>query len=235
MRSSPSGPDPIASGHAGFAHRGIHGPAVPENSLAAFRAACDSAAGVECDVRLSRDDVPMIFHDSDLKRLCGEAGSVEGLSAATLGGKRLLVTGETIPRLADLMMLAARRIPLLIELKTARNAARLTEAVCRTLGAAPGPVGVMSFDPRVGAWLARHRPDVRRGLVLSGQDSPIARWARLMVSRPHFLAVDHGVLGEPWVRRTRVPVYSWTIRTPAERAAAGPLAAALIWEADGRP
>ena len=235
MRSSPSRPDPLAPGSAGFAHRGLHGHGVPENSLAAFRAAFDAGAGIECDVRLSRDDLPMIFHDPDLKRLCGESGSVETLSAATLGGKRLSATGEPIPRFADLMMLAARRVPLLIELKTARNAARLTEAVCRTLGAVPGPVGVMSFDPRVGAWLARHRPDVRRGLVLSGRDSPLARWAKLMMSRPHFLAVNRAVLGERWVRRGGVPVYSWTIRTPAERAEAARNADALIWEADGRP
>jgi glycerophosphoryl diester phosphodiesterase len=108
MRSSPSRPDPLAPGPAGFAHRGLHGHGVPENSLAAFRAAFDAGAGIECDVRLSRDDLPMIFHDPDLKRLCGESGSVETLSAATLSGKRLLATGEPIPRLADLMMLAAR-------------------------------------------------------------------------------------------------------------------------------
>lgn len=200
--------------------------------MAAFRAAIAAGAGIECDVRLSRDDVPMVFHDSDLKRLCGESGSVETLSAATLAGKRLLGTGETIPRLADLVMIAGGRVPLLIELKTAGNAGRLAEAVCRTLGARPGPVGVMSFDPRVAAWLARNRPDVRRGLVIAGDESVIKRWGKAMVARPNFLALDKSLLGRV---SSRLPIYSWTIRTPAERAFAGPLADALIWEADGRP
>ncbi|MEO5641362.1 MAG: glycerophosphodiester phosphodiesterase family protein [Sphingomicrobium sp.] len=235
MRSSRSAPEALAPGPNGFAHRGLHSAGVPENSRAAFRAAIDVGAGIECDVRLSRDDVPMVFHDADLSRLCDERGSVETLSAASLAGKRLLGTRETIPRLADVLMIAGGRAPLLIELKTAGNAARLAAAVCRTLGARPGPVGVMSFDPQVAMWLARHRPDVRRGLVLSGRDHALARWAKLMVSSPHFLAVDRAVLGERWVRRVGRPVYSWTIRTLAERLSASPLVDALIWEADGRP
>jgi glycerophosphoryl diester phosphodiesterase len=204
---------------------------VPENSRAAFRAAIDLGAGIECDVRLSRDDVPMLFHDNDLKRLCGEGGSVETLSAASLSGKRLLGTRETIPRLADLLMIASG-VPLLIELKTMGNAARLAAAVCRTLGPRPGTVGVMSFDPRVAMWLARNRPDVRRGLVIGGDQSAATRWGKAMLARPHFLALDKALLGRV---STRLPVYSWTIRTPAERATAARHADALIWEADGRP
>ena len=59
----------------------------------------------------------------------------------------------------------------------------------------------------------------------------------MMLADPHFLAVDRAALGQPWVARARrrLPVYSWTIRTAAERVAAAPLADALIWEADGRP
>ncbi len=174
----------------------------------------------------------MVFHDADLKRLCSEGGSVETLSASSLAGKRLLGTRETIPRLADLLMSAGGRVPLLIELKTMGNAARLAAAVCRTLGPRPGPVGLMSFDPRIGLWLVANRPDVRRGLVIGGDESAARRWSKAMLARPHFLALDKALLGRV---STRLPVYSWTIRTPAERASAARHADASIWEADGRP
>ena len=128
--------------------------------------------------------------------------------------------------------LIASGVPLLIELKTMGNAARLAAAVCRTLGLRPGPVGVMSFDPRVGLWLARNRPDVRRGLVIGGDESAARRWGKAVLVRPHFLALDKALLGRV---STRLPVYSWTIRTPAERASAARHAGALIWEADGGP
>jgi glycerophosphoryl diester phosphodiesterase len=232
MRSSPSAPDPLSVPAAGFAHRGLHGEGIPENSMAAFRAAIAAGAGIECDVQLSADDVPIVFHDTDLSRLCGESGQVVRLSAATLAGKRLGGTGETIPRLADLLMIAAGKVPLLVELKTDGNAARLAEAVSRTLGARPGPVAVMSFDPRVAAWLARHRPDVRRGLVIGGDEGVAKRWFKAMLARPHFLALDQALLRPG---RRRLPTYSWTIRTRADRAAASALADALIWEADGGP
>ncbi|MEO7787067.1 MAG: glycerophosphodiester phosphodiesterase family protein [Sphingomicrobium sp.] len=235
MRSSRSRPEPLALPPAGFAHRGLHGAAVPENSMTAFRAAIEAGAGIECDVRLSADDVPMIFHDADLTRLCGEGGSIERMNAATLAGKRLGGTTDTIPRLAELLMLARGRVPLLVECKTRGNAARLAEAVCRTLGARPGPVGVMSFDPCIGRWLGRTRPDVRRGLVLDGNDGALVRWAKMARARPDFLAINVDRLGRPWVARARrtIPVYSWTIRTAGQRQIA--TADALIWEADGRP
>ena len=57
-----------------FAHRGLYDDnARPENSLAAFRAAAEAGYGVELDVRLTRDGVPVISHDGDLRRTAGES------------------------------------------------------------------------------------------------------------------------------------------------------------------
>jgi hypothetical protein len=59
----------------------------------------------------------------------------------------------------------------------------------------------------------------------------------MWLANPQFIAVDKSTLGKSWVSkaRRRMPVYSWTVRTPAERAKASVHADALIWEADGRP
>ena len=46
-----------------YAHRGLHGGGVPENSLAAFELACKKGFGIELDVQLSRDGKVMVFHD----------------------------------------------------------------------------------------------------------------------------------------------------------------------------
>ena len=47
-----------------YAHRGLHnGKDAPENSLAAFEAACQKGYGIELDVQLSRDGKVMVFHD----------------------------------------------------------------------------------------------------------------------------------------------------------------------------
>ena len=206
--------------------------------MTAFRAAIALGAGIECDVRLARDDEAMVFHDADLARMCGMSASFASLPSSTLGGLRLADTSERVPRLAELLAHTSRRTPLLIELKTDRgHAGRLCRAVDRSLGGAPVAVGVMSFDPHVGAWFARHRPDIRRGLVVADSLSAVRRWWAVLLARPTFLAVDRAALGKPWVARARLcmPVYSWTIRSPRDRKAARALADGLIWEADGRP
>ena len=52
-----------------YAHRGLHGAGVPENSLAAFREAVLHGYGIELDLQLSRDGEIMVFHDYNLDRM----------------------------------------------------------------------------------------------------------------------------------------------------------------------
>ena len=74
-----------------FAHRGLHtrDRAVPENSLEAFRLAARAGYGIELDVRLSRDGQVVVFHDDDLKRVCGVDKRVDELDWAELRELRL--------------------------------------------------------------------------------------------------------------------------------------------------
>lgn len=66
-------------------HRGASAVA-PENTLAAFhRAMQDGADGIEFDVRLSRDSVPVVIHDADLRRTAQRSEPIARLSAEELG------------------------------------------------------------------------------------------------------------------------------------------------------
>jgi glycerophosphoryl diester phosphodiesterase len=222
----------------GFAHRGLHGPGVPENSMAAFRAALDAGAGIECDVRLTGDGQVMVFHDHDLRRMCASALAVESTRAEVLAGQKLFDSGEHIPRLSELLELVKGRAPLLIELKCrSGNAARLAQAVAAELGDYAGPVGVMSFEARAMKWFARRQPRRRRGLVISERATAVDRWSSILNGSPHFLAVDVAAIARPWVARQRARrwIYSWTVGSPAERQTAEIHADAPIWEGDGRP
>ena len=58
--------------HVPIAHRGLHRPGLPENSMAAFRAAIAHGYGIECDIQRAMDGTPMVFHDYELGRLTGE-------------------------------------------------------------------------------------------------------------------------------------------------------------------
>lgn len=67
-----------------IAHRGASEVA-PENTLAAFeKALADGAEGIEFDVRLAKDGVPVVFHDKDLLRIAGRENLIKHFSAAEL-------------------------------------------------------------------------------------------------------------------------------------------------------
>ena len=54
-----------------YAHRGLHGNGVPENSMTAFKLAVEKGYGVELDVQMTKDKQLVVFHDGNLKRVCG--------------------------------------------------------------------------------------------------------------------------------------------------------------------
>src|SRR3712207_531627 len=67
-----------------IAHRGASALA-PENTLAAFqRAIEDGPEGLEFDVRMAKDGVPVVFHDSTLKRMARREGRTSSITTAEL-------------------------------------------------------------------------------------------------------------------------------------------------------
>ena len=82
-----------------YAHRGYHdgNVAVPENSLASFEAAIAAGYGIELDIQLSSDKVPMVFHDADLDRICGVEGKIWDYTCAELQKCTCLVRKRSSP------------------------------------------------------------------------------------------------------------------------------------------
>ncbi|HEY4190099.1 MAG TPA: glycerophosphodiester phosphodiesterase family protein, partial [Candidatus Limnocylindrales bacterium] len=94
-----------------IAHRGDWRLA-PENSLEALvlAAGSDGIDGVEFDVRLSRDDAPVLLHDETLARVQGREDAVRDLTAADL-------RGAGIPSLAEVLSTLPKDVFLDVELK----------------------------------------------------------------------------------------------------------------------
>ncbi|MCJ7995763.1 glycerophosphodiester phosphodiesterase [Rhizobium cremeum] len=132
------------------AHRGYHdmNNQVWENTLSAFSRAVDAGFAIECDIQLSSDSVPMVFHDHDLQRLCGLKGEVRERTAGELGMLSIGGTADRIPTLKQMLALVKGRVPLVIELKgiSAEEDDGLAEAVLDVLEGYDGKVALMSFD-----------------------------------------------------------------------------------------
>jgi glycerophosphoryl diester phosphodiesterase len=226
-----------------YAHRGLHGLGVPENSLAAAEGAMARFLGIECDIQMSADGVPMVFHDWELSRLTGAEGLVAAHSAVDVEAMHLLGTGQHPPRLDALLAAVAGKVPLLIEVKSlpGYDAARSCAAIAPLLADYAGAVAVMSFDPYVPEWFAENAPGVARGLVgtdslENGFEGVWRDAAALEKAQADFLAIDVRDLHRPeaaaWRARNR-PLLTWTVRSPETRATGLAHADALIAEGAG--
>ncbi len=167
-----------------YAHRGLHdnkGDA-PENSMAAFKKAVDAGYGIECDVQLTRDGVPVIFHDFTLKRVArypencvpegapvnddgsiGVKGKVIDYTYEELQQFHLLNSKEKIPKFEDFLKLVDGKVPLIVELKIELKDLSVCPAVDKLLGSYKGVYCMESFNPLGVIWYRIHRPEVMRG------------------------------------------------------------------------
>lgn len=152
-------------------HRGASARA-PENTLAAFAAAmADGADGVECDARLTRDDVVILMHDDDVSRTTDGTGRVSELSFEQLRAMRS--RGEPVPTLDELLVLVGGRIAIVVEIKGAFGGVRTVQgadvarAVLPLIEGVPSVI-VSSFDPGAVAVVRARSPHIPTAITIGG-------------------------------------------------------------------
>lgn len=212
-----------------LAHRGASH-AAPENTLSAFALGFDEGAdGLECDLRLTSDGVPVVFHDDTLARMTGDPRPLAHTSSNELAGLR--AGGEPIPTLAELVAFVRARFsngrPIVnLELKPLARPADLVAAVRPHLSALAEVADLVlsSFDPRALALLAAGPlPPHRLALLF---DDPAALKALAFLPpvdlHPPASLVTADTLRE-WAAAHRV-FRVWTVDDPAEAARLAALA-----------
>lgn len=150
-----------------IAHRGLHSEdkSVPENSLAAFRAAVNHGYPIELDINILKDDTVIVFHDKDLKRMTGNPSMLKDVDYVDIQGLSLLKTEEKIPTLDEVLALVGGKVPLLIELKHHFNAIKMAEILVGKMKHYPGLWAVQSFHPNIVLWFKKHHPEIPRGQI----------------------------------------------------------------------
>lgn len=216
-----------------YAHRGLWGGDVPENSLAAFRSAAEASVGCELDVRLTRDEELVVFHDPTLGRMCGVEGFVGEIEYAALK-KSALPDGSTIPTLAEALAAMGGK-PVLIEVKIEDAFARVADRVADFLENHDGPVAVMSFDERSVGRLRRRLPKHFVGQLIEpmsslGGEQVVAKARRAVALGVNYLAPHVSSLEQVAAVEPDLPRVTWTVRESSDLAAAQKLGAAVIFE-----
>ena len=196
------GPDRSALLGVHYAHRGLfdNKTDAPENSLKAMRKAVEAGYGIEFDIQLSKDDIPMVFHDASLKRMCGIDGKVWEYTAKELQQMKLADSNETIPTLEAVLGEIGGKVPLIIEYKMDRVDTKVCELGNAILEKYQGPYCMESFHPFAVQWYRRHRPDVVRGQLSQNfaktDYKGIQYWMMThlltnFLTRPDFIAYNH--------------------------------------------
>ena len=237
-----------------IAHRGLHDTTTGliENTAPAFEAGLARGFGVECDLQPAADGTPFVFHDETLDRLMDATGRIDARTPAEIAALRYRGSTERILSFAEFLERAAGRGPLLVEIKSEWMPPRreFLAKIAKLAKSYKGPLALMSFDPGVMAEMATLAPNVPRGIVSGVYAGPgwdvetlgavrAERLTHLLESRaaaPSFYAYDVKALPTPVTRYVRevqgVALFTWTVRSAADRAAAKQWADAAIFEGD---
>lgn len=184
-----------------YAHRGLHDNTgdAPENSLLAFQKAVDAGFGIECDVQLSKDDVPVVFHDATLERICGVPGKVKDYTYEELRRFRLCGTQQKIPHISEVLEVLGGKVPMILEYKLDSASVRICRIVDPLLQAYQGQYCIESFQSHALLWYRYHRPEVIRGQLamrfkIENYRGPIYFFLKNLLFnhavRPDFIAFD---------------------------------------------
>ncbi|MFO7984000.1 MAG: glycerophosphodiester phosphodiesterase family protein [Desulfuromonadales bacterium] len=204
-----------------WAHRGASAVA-PENTIAAFAEAETAGAdGIELDVHLSRDGVPVVIHDETLRRTTDGSGLVADFPVAEL--QRLDAgswfapefAGEAIPTLEEVLDWAAGRLRINVEIKTADAGL----AVLELMRASPGSnVLLSSFDSDLLAFLRRDDDDLPLGFLCDSRS-----WKKVLRKAIECKAESFhprgNLVSRPMIaacRDSHIGIYPWTVDRPQE-------------------
>ena len=225
------------------AHRGA-GILAPENTLAAMRCAqAHGYRGVEFDVMLSQDGVPILMHDPDLGRTVAGAGSIAQYAAAQLmqmdAGSWFdaAFAGESVPSLAQAVdFCQTHKVWMNVEIKpvpgfevaTGAAVARMVHdrfgtvavTLSRSAASADSLLPVLSSFSIDALLAARDAaPELPRGLLV---DRLPADWRKqLVLTGAASLHLNHQGLSADAARkikRSGVGLFCYTVNTTARAA-----------------
>lgn len=198
-------------------HRGYWPGGSQENTMQSFRAAkLRGLEMIEMDVRLSKDLVPVIFHDDNLQRIGGRPEKVSEFTAAELA--------ELVQACSFEEILTATDIPqkLNVELKTPHAKDSLLEEKVAALirqHRAENRVLISSFNPLALKRIGKLLPQVPRSLLATKENDPSNRfYLKYLLFAPYIqvqaLHLDYRYVSLEQLkayRRRNIPVAFWTV------------------------
>ena len=207
-----------------IAHRGYYNnkKGIPENCVLAFKKAIDNNYLIELDVRLTKDQKLVVFHDDNLKRVCGVNKRVKDLTYRELLRYNLFDTTLKVPLFSDVIKLVNGRVPILIETKYHNRYGVLEKILINELSNYKGLYAIQSFYPMSLLWLKRNTKDIPIGLLSSNFKNDLNRLKSIigktlildLFFKTDFISYDVKGLPNNYLsyKRNKKKIVIWTIK-----------------------
>ncbi len=226
-----------------IAHRGLHGENAPENSIPAFQKAVEKGYNIEIDIHLLADGEFAVFHDGNLRRMCGINRKTKTLTSQELREYKLNGTKEHIPTLKELFELVDGKVGIVIENKShfdKQVGKKLFEYIEQC--GYSGNYALQCFSPSSLLWYRRNTVDVPIGILTFNYKSLglfgllgryLSKGAMRAGIKPDFISfkindMPYGELIK--LREKGMKVITWTVNTAEKLATARKYADNIIFE-----
>lgn len=203
-----------------FAHRGVHNNLdVPENSIKAFKLALKNNLNIELDIQLSKDNILVVFHDENLKRMTNVDKKLNELTYSEIKKLRLLETNQTIPTLKEVLNIINGKVILDIEIKNTNKIDLLCKKLVTELENYNHTFFIKSFNPKIVRWFRKNKPDYIRGLLI--KDNLYNKFIGKVIikyCKPNFLAVSKKFINNNGIKSNwkKYNILIWTISNKKE-------------------
>lgn len=209
-----------------IAHRGYHDikMKIPENSIAAFKRAISHNYIIELDIHLTKDNRLVVFHDNNLKRVCGINKIIENCTYNELLKYNLFDTKYKIPLFEEVLRLVDGKVGLLIEIKISKFNGGLEKELSKRLDNYNGLFAIQSFNPMSILWFKKNRKNYIRGLLASDfknrkdisnlRKNIIKTLITDIILKTDFIAYDINALPSKYaqLKRKSKLILGWTIK-----------------------
>lgn len=201
-----------------IAHRGMFDNIkIPENSISSFKKALKYNYPIELDIQLTKDNVLVVFHDYNLKRLTNVDKLVSEITYKELKELKLLNTKEHIPTLQEVLLLVNNKVLLDIEIKNTKRIKETCNLLKKELSNYKN-YSLKSFNPRIVRYLKKHNKNIKVGYLLSDTHKYLSNISIIKYTKADFLSIDKSLLKKKKFKKLnkKYPLQIWTIKDNKE-------------------
>ena len=206
-----------------MAHRGIYNNInIPENSILAFKKALKYNYSIELDIQMTKDNVIVVFHDDNLKRMTRLNNNISSMTYNEIKSLYLLNTKEKIPTLEEVLKLIGNKVLINIEIKYNKNYKLMIDNLYTLLNKYKGNYLIQSFNIKILLYLKKNYPNIKRGILISNNKNKFIKYLHdiinINLSKPSFISISKRLLNKKKYIKliNKNKTFIWTIKTKDE-------------------